>query len=45
MGAVERGERNVSLRNLVRISNALKIPLSRLITEAENEPMVAEDQG
>ncbi len=35
MGAVERGERNISLRNLVRIANALKMPLSRLIAEAE----------
>lgn len=38
MGAVERGERNVSLRNLVRISNALEMPLSRLIAEAEKGP-------
>jgi transcriptional regulator with XRE-family HTH domain len=45
MGAVERGERNVSLRNLVRISNALRIPLSRLIAEAENELMTLGDQG
>lgn len=32
----------MSLRNLVRISNALKIPLSRLIAEAENESTVSE---
>jgi transcriptional regulator with XRE-family HTH domain len=44
-GAVERGERNVSLRNLVRISNALRIPLSRLIAEAENELMALGDRG
>ena len=35
IGAVERGERNVSLQNLLRISNALGMPLSRLIAEAE----------
>ncbi len=38
VGAVERGKRNVSLRNLVRISNALEMPLSRLIAEAEKGP-------
>lgn len=32
---LERGERNVSLQNLVRIANALEIPLSRLVAEAE----------
>ena len=42
MGAVERGERNVSLRNLVRIANALKMPLSRLIAEAEEGAVAAE---
>jgi DNA-binding XRE family transcriptional regulator len=36
MGDIERGERNVSLRNLLRISDALEIPLSRLLAEAEN---------
>ena len=35
VGAVERGERNVSLQNLLRISGALEMPLSRLIAEAE----------
>lgn len=35
MGAIERGERNVSLRNLTRLAGALEIPLSRLIIEAE----------
>lgn len=34
-GAVERGERNVSLENLLRISGALEIPLSELIRKAE----------
>ncbi len=35
VGAIERGERNVSLRNLLRIADALGMPLSRLIAEAE----------
>lgn len=35
MGAIERGERNVSLHNMVRIANALEMPLSALIAEAE----------
>lgn len=34
-GAVERGERNVSLENLLRISEALEMPLSELIRQAE----------
>ncbi len=36
VGAIERGERNVSLHLLVRIANALDMPLSRLIAEAED---------
>jgi len=36
MSDIERGERNVSLRNLVRIADTLEIPLSRLIAMAEN---------
>ena len=36
MGDIERGERNVSLRNLLRIADALEIPLSQLLAEAEN---------
>lgn len=35
IGSFERGERNVSLQNLVRIANALDIPLSSLLVEAE----------
>ena len=31
VGSVERGERNVSLINLVKIAAALRIPLSRLL--------------
>ena len=36
IGSVERGERNISLQNLVRIAKALGIPLSTLIAEAES---------
>ena len=32
---VERGERNISFRNLLRISSALGKPLSEIIAEAE----------
>jgi transcriptional regulator with XRE-family HTH domain len=35
IGGVERGERNVSLHNLQRISEALNISLSALIQAAE----------
>ena len=35
LGGVERGERNVSLQNLLRISHALDMQLSQLIAEAE----------
>jgi transcriptional regulator with XRE-family HTH domain len=35
MGSVERGERNISLLNMWRISKALKISLSELIREME----------
>lgn len=37
VGGVERGERNVSLVNLIRISIALKIPLSTLFTCLDGE--------
>jgi transcriptional regulator with XRE-family HTH domain len=36
IGSIERGERNVSLQNLLRIAQALGIPLSILIAEAES---------
>jgi transcriptional regulator with XRE-family HTH domain len=32
---IERGERNVSLHNLVRIANTLELPLSQLLAIAE----------
>jgi transcriptional regulator with XRE-family HTH domain len=35
MGAVERGERNISLMNIVRIANALKVKPSELLTQAK----------
>lgn len=35
IGAIERGERNVSIENLCAIAAALKISLSSLIIQAE----------
>ncbi len=35
MGAVERGEVNISLRNIVRIAKALGLRVSELIRRAE----------
>ena len=35
VGAIERGEQNVSIINLARIANALRTPLSRLVALAE----------
>jgi len=35
MGAVERGETNISLDNLERIAHTLKLPVSRLFADAE----------
>lgn len=37
VGDVERGTRNIALLNMIRISAALGIPLSRLIAEMEKE--------
>ena len=34
MGKIERGERNVSVLNLLRICHALQIPASRLLVNA-----------
>lgn len=36
LGGIERGERNVSLQNQVRISRALGLRLSELIARAEH---------
>lgn len=35
IGAIERGEQNVSILNLGKIANTLKTPLSRLVALAE----------
>ena len=35
IGAIERGEQNVSILNLGRIANTLRTPLSRLVALAE----------
>ncbi len=37
MGGVERGERNVGVRNLARIAGALDLPLSKLLALAEQD--------
>lgn len=36
VGSIERGERNISLRNLMRIADALGMSPSRLLAEAED---------
>ena len=36
MGKIERGERNVTLLNIVKICKALDCPVSKLISNAEN---------
>jgi transcriptional regulator with XRE-family HTH domain len=35
IGAIERGERNLSLQNIIRLADALGIRVSELIREAE----------
>jgi transcriptional regulator with XRE-family HTH domain len=42
MGAVERGETNISLDNVVRIAAGLGIKVSSLFSEAEHESVPAE---
>ncbi|MBI4020931.1 MAG: helix-turn-helix transcriptional regulator [Candidatus Aenigmarchaeota archaeon] len=37
VGSVERGERNLTLNNIARISEALSVPPSRLLAEAEQQ--------
>ena len=39
-GAVERGERNVALLNMVRIARALGVPLASLVKGIERAPGV-----
>lgn len=41
IGSVERGERNVTLKNLLLIADGLKMPLSTLIAAAEAELMIS----
>ncbi|MGI8493984.1 MAG: helix-turn-helix domain-containing protein [Pyrinomonadaceae bacterium] len=33
IGGVERGERNISLINLIKVSHALNIPLSKILKD------------
>ncbi len=35
MGAVERGERNISLMNIIRVAEALKMKPSELLSQAK----------
>jgi len=37
IGSVERGERNITLKNAEKIANALKEPLVSFFTEIDNE--------
>jgi transcriptional regulator with XRE-family HTH domain len=42
MGAVERGETNISLDNIVRIAEGLAVKVSTLLAEAEHESLTPE---
>ncbi|MDN7820893.1 helix-turn-helix domain-containing protein [Burkholderia vietnamiensis] len=44
MGKIERGERNVTILNIVRICAALSCPASQLMSRAENALPLAEQQ-
>jgi len=37
VGGIERGERNVSYANMLRLAGALGVPASRLLSRAEDE--------
>lgn len=39
IGDIERGERNVSLANILKIARGLEIPASQLVAAAENHPL------
>ena len=41
MGAIERGERNLSLLNIGRIAIALRVPLAALMAEVDWSPDAA----
>lgn len=41
IGSVERGERNVTLKNLILIADGLNMPLSVLIAAAEAEALIS----
>lgn len=40
-GAIERGERNLTLRNIERIANALGVTVAELFAEAERDGQAA----
>ena len=37
IGGIERGERNPTLKNIFRLSNALNVPMSVLFDKLENK--------
>jgi transcriptional regulator with XRE-family HTH domain len=37
VGGIERGERNVSYANMLRLAEALEVPASRLLSRAEGQ--------
>jgi transcriptional regulator with XRE-family HTH domain len=45
VGAVERGEQNIALTNILRISRVLKLPAASFIAEAEAEAQGEADSG
>ncbi len=45
VGGIERGERNVSYANMLRLAGALGVPASRLLTQAEGDEGDGGDGG
>jgi transcriptional regulator with XRE-family HTH domain len=39
IGDVERGERNVSLANILKIARGIEVPASQLVAAAERHPL------